>query len=252
MNKTAIMIEPDIFKNIPNLKAGQTTRKGGVSEAPYDSLNLSFNTEDEIENVKENRKRAWEHLGFREEETATAHQTHGTDVKKVDQAGKWEGYDAFITKKKGILLAVSVADCCPILIYDPIKEAVAAIHAGWKGTIHKIVSKTLQTMQSAYQTKPSDCLVYIGTCIDLCDYEVGAEVSDHFPEAFKEWDENRQKYRVDLKSTNRHWLLESGVKPENIEVSPYSTFTNADLFFSHRHSGGKTGRGMAMIGVLKG
>lgn len=249
MNKTDIIIQPDIFKKYKKVVAGQTTRQGGVSTAPYDSLNLSFNTEDDIENVTENRKRAWETFSFSEEQTATAHQTHGIAVKKVEQAGKWEGFDAFITRKKNILLAVSVADCSPILLYDPAQEAIAAIHAGWKGTIHRIVTNTLQNMESAYKTNPRDCLAYIGTCIDVCDYEVGPEVSDQFPEAFKVWDTERKKYRVDLKATNRHWLIEAGLHPENIEVSPYSTYTNDDIFFSHRKSGGKTGRGMAMIGI---
>jgi YfiH family protein len=252
MNKNDTSITPNIFKGHPSVRAGQTTRMGGVSKAPYDSLNLSFNTADTIENVRENRKRAWAVLGFKEEATATAHQVHGTKVKKVEQAGKWEGYDAFITRKKGILLAVSVADCCPILLFDPVTEAIAAIHAGWKGTLGRIVTVTLQNMQSAYQTQVKNCMAYIGTCIDVCDYEVGSEVSDHFPEPFKEWDPERNKFRVDLKATNRHWLLEAGVLPKNIEVSPYSTFSNSDMFFSHRKSGGKTGRGMAMIGMGDG
>lgn len=249
MNKNDLIISPAIFEDFRMIKAAQTTRRGGSSEPPYDSLNLSFNTEDCIEKVSENRKKVWEIMGFEEENTATARQTHGTAVKKVEQPGKWEGFDAFITRKKGILLAVSVADCCPILLFDPEREAIAAIHAGWKGTIDRIVTETLQNMQSAFQTRPKNCLAYIGSCIDVCDYEVGSEVSDRFPDAFKEWDAERKKYRVDLKATNRHWLLETGLLPENIEVSPYSTFKDNELFFSHRKSGGKTGRGMAMIGM---
>lgn len=240
---------PEIFSPFTSIVAAQSTRHGGVSPAPYSSLNIGLYTPDEQTNVDENRDRFFGALGVQESQIAGSFQVHQDQVKMVNQPEQVEGYDALITNKKNIFLTVTVADCVPILIYDAKQEVVAAIHAGWRGTVVQIVRKTLNKMQLQFQTKGPDCYAFIGTCIDLCSFEVGPEVSDQFAEAYKEWDEGRQKFRVDLKESNKAQLLGFDVPESQIEVSPFDTMTHNDTFFSHRKEAGKTGRMLAVIGM---
>jgi len=155
-----------------------------------------------------------------------------------------------VTNGPSILLAVSVADCTPILVYDARQKAVAAIHAGWRGTVAGIVHKTLIFMEKAFETNAADCFAYIGACIDECSFEVGEEVAVAFAEPFKRYDTGRGKFFVDLKKANAAQLLAFGIPESQIEISPYCTLRNADDFFSHRKDKGVTGRGMGVIGLL--
>ncbi len=238
-----------ILASFPGLVAGQSTRHGGVSPAPYASLNLGLGTADAPDNVQENRLRFFTHIGFKPEQTASSHQVHGDRVLLASLPGRYDGHDALITQEKGLLITVSVADCTPILIYDPAREAIAAIHSGWKGTSLHIVDKTIQRMGKLFGTRGSDCYAYIGTCIDGCDYEVDADVALHFEDAYRIWDGHKGKYLLDLKAANHAQLLSAGLSPEHIEVSPFSTVTHNNDFFSHRAEKGLTGRMLAVIGM---
>jgi hypothetical protein len=240
---------PSIFAAYPFLSAAESTRYGGVSEPPFQSLNLGLHTEDKPEAVRENRRRFLAACGFRPDQTAGSHQVHGAEVLWVQEAGYFSGYDALITTQPGLLLTVTVADCTPVLIFDPVNKAVAAIHAGWKGTVARIVQRTLQAMQENFGTAPSDCLAYIGTCIDYCDFEVDADVADHFENSHKYWDETKGKFLVDLKTANQSQLLHTGLVANKVQVSTFSTFTHHQHFFSHRYEKGKTGRMLAAIGL---
>lgn len=244
----SLFYKPLIFSRFDQLVAGQSTRHGGVSAPPFDSLNLSFNVGDAIENVMENRRRLFHHLGFDESQLASSHQVHDDKILLVEAPGRLDGYDALITNRVGIFLGVSVADCVPVLVFDAKSQSVAAIHAGWKGTAKHIVAKTLHEMQARFGTQAADCFAWIGTCIDECSYEVGEEVAAEFDSAFKRWDAVRQKFFLDLKAANRVQLLDFGIPASQIEVSPFSTFLHYDDYFSHRKSGGKTGRMMGVIG----
>ena len=251
MEPTAdIIIKPNIFADTPGVRAGQSTRKGGVSPAPWHSLNLGKSTGDSLENVAENRQRFCQTLGFDAARLAWSKQVHGDQIRIVTEPGGAEGFDALVTNVPGILLAVSVADCTPILVYDEKCRAIAAIHAGWKGTASGIVLKTLNLMQTLYGTSGSDCKVFIGACIDECSFEVGDEVADQFDSAHKRFDPARQKYFVDLKKANAQQCLGFGIAPEHIEISPFCTVQHNELFFSHRKEKGVTGRMMAAIGLL--
>ena len=181
---------------------------------------------------------------------AKSHQVHGVSVLMVQNPGRYEGYDALITNCKNIQLAVTIADCTPILIYDPVTKAVAAIHAGWRGTVGKIITVTLTEMAKNFGTLPKDCHAYIGTCIDVDNFEVGVEVADQFTDEFKFWNLENQKYHVDLKMANRRWLLDAGLIQSNIEVSIYSTVNNNNDYFSYRKENGTTGRMLATIGMI--
>jgi len=238
-----------LLSAFPDVIAAESTRHGGVSPAPYNSLNLGLHTADNPDNVLENRRRFFTTLGIPEDTISGAHQVHGDRILNVEAPGLHEGYDALITQKKGLFVTVGIADCTPVLIYDAGQQAVAAVHAGWKGTALAIVRKTLNAMQAAFGTQPADCYAWVGTCIDACSYEVGEEVAQHFDPAFKTWDETRRKFTVDLKSANKALLLGWGIPDAQIEVSPYSTVLDPEDYFSHRREHGITGRMMALIGI---
>lgn len=235
--------------DFPNIVAGQSTRHGGVSEGPYASLNLGISTADDPGAVAENRRRFFAALGFDADQTASAHQIHGDSILHVRAPGRYEGYDALVTTEQNLLLNVTVADCTPILVYDPVQEAIAAIHAGWKGTVLKIAAKTIQQMELLFGTRAEDCSAYIGTCIDRCDYEVDADVAGHFDEKFAVWNEEKQKFQLDLKAANRDQLLAQGLLYQNIEISPHSTASQVGDYFSHRAEKGITGRMLAVIAM---
>ncbi|MBP6811027.1 MAG: peptidoglycan editing factor PgeF [Saprospiraceae bacterium] len=244
------MIQPKIFTQFPNLAAAQSTRHGGVSPAPYHSLNLGKSTADDPANVAENRRRFCAALGFEPAQIAWSKQVHGDQIRLITEPGGAEGFDALVTNVPGILLAVSVADCTPILVYDARQQAMAAIHAGWRGTVAEIVAKTLIFMQKAFGTSGEDCFAYIGACIDECSFEVGDEVAVAFTEPFKRFDAQAGKFFVDLKKANAAQLLAFGIPEAQIEISPYCTMRHSTDFFSHRKDKGLTGRGLGVIGLL--
>lgn len=240
---------PSIFQPFPNLVACESTRLGGFSRTPYASLNLSLHTDDDPNAVEQNRKTFFESLGFSTDEVACAFQVHGTEVLLATQAGETKGYDALITNQKGLLLTVTVADCTPILIYDAGQLAIAAIHAGWRGTVGEIVIKTLEKMQNQFGTQPKDCHAYVGTCISERNFEVDADVAQHFDPAFKTWDRDRGKYLIDLKMANQRQLEECGIPARQIERSPFCTVRDNEQYFSHRKEKGTTGRMLGVIGM---
>lgn len=240
---------PTIFSEYPHLAAAQSTRYGGVSEPPFDSLNLSLHTDDDRESVLENRRRFFAACGFSPPQTAGSHQVHGTEVLTVTEPGYFAGYDALVTDQVGILLTVTIADCTPVLIFDPVRRAIAAIHAGWKGTVGRIVTEALDRMAANYGTDPVNCRAYIGTCIDHCDFEVDADVANHFSDLHKHWDGQKGKFLVDLKKANQALLTQAGLPENQIQLSPFSSFSQHRQFFSHRYEKGKTGRMLAAIGL---
>lgn len=246
-------IIPKIFQQFPELVAVESNRKGGVSKMPYSSLNLGFNTDDKPENILENRRRFFERLGIKMSRVTQSYQPHKDKILKVTRSRVYEGYDALITENANTFLSVTVADCTPILIYDAKNQAVAAIHAGWKGTVLDITAKTLQRMTDEFKTNPQDCYVYVGTCIDENSYEVGEDVAALFAYDLKRLDKTgrKPKFFVDLKKANVTQLLKCGVPENQIEVSPYSTVLDNDSYFSYRKEKGKTGRMIVLIGVKK-
>jgi YfiH family protein len=239
---------PKIFANYLHVTAAESTRHGGVSDAPYHSLNLGGSTGDKPEKVIENNHRFFDALGIPYANVAKSHQVHGAAILNVEHAGRFEGYDALITNKPNVQLAVTIADCTPVLIYDPISKVAAAIHAGWRGTVLQIVSETVLQMNQSFGSAPANCLAYIGTCIDECSFEVGEEVAGNFGSAHKRWDAEKQKFFIDLKLANKDQLLEAGLSAENIEVSTFSTVLNNEDYFSYRFENGLTGRMLATIG----
>ncbi len=243
------LLRPTIFQAFPNLIALQTTRGGGVSEGEFTSLNLGRSSGDLPDRVLKNRAILFEAIGIKEKQFVLSHQVHGDSILLAREGGNYEGYDAHITNQRGVFLAVSIADCTPILIYDAAHHAVAAVHAGWRGTAKSILYKTLRKMQETFGTKAEECFAFIGACISGKHYEVGEEVAAHFPTEVKRYDESKGKFLLDLKAANQLQLQALGVPTAHIEISPHCTYEEHDRFFSFRHSKGKTGRMFALIGL---
>lgn len=238
-----------IIQQFEQVVAAESTRHGGISPAPFASLNLGINTPDDPTNIEENRLRFCSALGILPTQLASAHHSHGTDVLYVTEPGHYESYDALITDQPNLFLAARTADCTPILIYDNQHRAMAAIHAGWRGTAAGIVSITLQAMQTRFDTRPGACFAYVGTCIDETSFEVGPEVADQFSPAFKRQDTYTGTWFVNLKSANSHQLTNFGIPASQIGISTFSTVLNNEDYFSHRAEEGKTGRMLAVIGI---
>ena len=243
------IICPEIFKQFENVAAAQSTRLGGLP-SPFGAFNLGESVGDDPTVVAQNRTLFCESLGFDKQNLAKSKQVHGLEVLVVNNAGTYEGYDALITTQKGILLAVTIADCAPILLYDKDQKTIAAVHAGWKGTLGNLVYKTLQIMQNSLGTNPAHVYAYIGTCISSKNYEVDSDVALHFEEKYRPYHPKTSKYHLDIKQHNLDQLTNFGVPLKQIEVSPYCTLADRDLFYSHRGENGKAGRMLAGIGML--
>lgn len=242
-----------------NLGAGvvafSSTRKGGVSQGNYSEFNINWYCGDSPEAIRANRLMLCRHLGIDEHRLVYPHQVHGTAIRAVDAsflslAGQaredaLEGVDAVMTDLRGVCIGVSTADCIPVLLYDPQHHAVAAIHAGWRGTAARIVQHTLRAMESTYQTDAAHLRAVIGPGISLEHFEVGDEVYQQFEEAgFDMTPISRRysKWHIDLWECNRRQLLDCGVEAGHIQKAGVCTYANAGMFFSARRLGIRSGR----------
>jgi YfiH family protein len=248
---------------ISNLTHFITTRSGGVSISPYNSLNLGLHTSDNSDQVLINRALLAEEAGIEKEKFLYASQVHSGDVKIIDSTAIENGVliqnprtDATITALPGICLMVMVADCVPVILFDPVKRVSAVIHAGWRGTIHQITSNTIHALVKHFECDPADILAGIGPSIGPCCYEVGEDVRDFVAQSFGTTEgylirkDNSFKSHFDLWYANHKQLTDYGVKPENIENSGLCTRCHPDTFFSSRASSGITGRFAAGICIL--
>ena len=230
-------------------------RSGGVSPAPFDSLNLSFSAGDAAENVIENRRRLAFSIGISPENLVFVSQCHSNEIILVNNKADAEGKkaDALLTNVPGICLCVMGADCVPVLAYDPQKKVAAAIHAGWKGTVASITSKTLEAMQLHFGCRMQDVKIGIGPSISQDKYEVGKEVYNLFKSNFGaadlifKYNAETAKYFPDLWLANKMQAMQLGVKESNIEIAEICTFSNPNEFFSARFFKNQTGRFAAGI-----
>lgn len=227
-----------------------TTRKGGISEGFADSLNLGYGVEDNVKYVEENRRRLAEFMQVPLEKLIFQRQTHSTNFKIITEKNFRDpvlNNDALITNVRGIAITTLGADCVPILLYDKKQKVVAAIHAGWKGTVNGITDKVMQCLKHEFGTNPIDIVAGIGPSICAKNYEVGPEVIDAFTQNFENHHDlisNRHgnKGHVDLWLANKTWLMRHGVPESQIEVSGICTFDEHDLFYSARYFKNQTGR----------
>ncbi len=239
-------IKAGILSGLNEVVCGMSTRKGGVSGGSF-GMNLSFNVGDEEQKVRTNRELFFAELGVDVEQAAFAGQIHSGLVRYADSPGKYPECDGLITDSPGVFLAISVADCVPILLYDPVRKVAAALHAGWRGTDARIVARGIGMLTEKFDSQPRNILAFIGPAAGECCYEVGEEVSDRFEPGFSRRTE--RKIMLDLKGLNKVQLLDAGVPEGNIEVNPLCTIMERDLLHSYRRDGPASGRMLAVIGM---
>jgi YfiH family protein len=239
--KSGLFIKPKIFDKFGNIVCGVSTRYGKQPRPPFD-FNMSFKIGDDTDAVKKNRKELFDAMGIDGSKVTFQFQTHSTVHNYVEETKFFNGSDGLYTDKKDLYLAVNVADCVPVFVYDPINAVVAGIHSGWKGTQQKIVRHTVNTLMEKFNSMPENLYVYIGPGISVNNFEVGKDVYD-----FKEV--RVAKYYVDLKKDIYTRLIRMGVKDENVEVSEFCTFRDEELFHSYRRDREKSGRMLGVIGM---
>ena len=238
------VITPSIFP--PHVRAVFTTRSGGVSDAPYASMNLGLSTADSKERVAQNRQLAAGLLGLTSDHLAIAGQVHGADVLVVDKPGLYPGYDGLVTTQKNLILSISAADCASVLIADTASNVIGACHAGWRGHVEGVVDHTIAEMIKLGAAAAS-LVAYISPCISVANFEVGEEVVAHFSDEFVVRKAEWPRPHIDLSRSIEAGLIRRGIGPENIERSHNCTFGEPERFFSHRAQKGITGRMMGLI-----
>jgi polyphenol oxidase len=226
---------------------GFTTRTGGVSKGPFSSMNLGGRVGDAEGDVEANWRRLSETTGLR---FARVRQVHGDRVVVVEAAAlPTEEADAVVTLRPGIAACVSVADCVPILIGDPRSGAVAAVHAGWRGTLAHVAARAVEVLTRTTGAHPGDLLAAIGPAIGPCCYEVSADLAQVFRDDLgaRVAEPRSVGSRVDLWLANELVLRKAGVDRERIEVLGRCTSCELETFFSHRRERGETGRQVGFI-----
>lgn len=246
--------------NLPGIRHGFMTRDGGVSERIYASLNCGLGSDDDLERVRENRRRVLRMVDILATTLLTAHQIHSPDVLVVEEEwrdGPRPKVDALVTKRAGLAIAASSADCVPILFVDPEARVVGAAHAGWRGAIGGVLQATVKQM-CALGAKPERIRAGVGPCIGPASYEVGPE----FPAPFLAQNSANARFFRPAKRAGHHMFdLESYVAAElaalklaEIEVAHRDTCAEADTFFSYRRSVLRKepdyGRHVSVIGLI--
>ena len=271
------MIQPqlDYYDMGASIIAFSSTRHGGCSKGSYAAFTINRYCGDNENDIRKNREALCQMLDISDDRLVMPHQVHGTKLVKVDDAflslnmaerqEMVEGVDALMTNLKGVCIGVSTADCIPVLLYDSGHQAVCAIHAGWRGTVKRIVVKAVEAMTEAYGTQPRQLVAQIGPGIHLDSFEVGDEVYDAFAKEGFDMESISKKYpcgnkfftlhsslftskwHIDLPMCNSLQLTTRGVLPQHIMVSPVCTFQQADDYFSARRLGINSGRIFAGI-----
>ncbi len=274
-----------VFASLPWLVHGFSTRQGGVSTVyGGKSLNLGMTPHDTKLNVERNRREFLTAAKAVDESgelwpLAQVKQIHSSIVHRVKDVAKESiAGDGMITDAPGLLLAIKTADCVPVLIVDAKRRVVGAFHAGWRGTVARIVEKGVGEMRRQFGSLPRDLRAAIGPCVRKCCYSIGTEVRAEFDSQFTYADElfdevfdsnaihirypllflNKRapghgdlgpEIHLDLVEANRRQLQDAGVREENISVVEGCTACDTKRFFSHREEFGKTGRMMAVVGI---
>lgn len=243
----------------PNINVAHafTTRLGGVSEGPYDSLNLGLSTGDRREHVLENRRRALALIGADLQRLALLHQVHSALVVEANPQVRDVQADGLVSGEEGVALVVSGADCFPVLVEDPVAGCVGAAHAGWRGVVRGIAGALIDALRTRYGSRPGDLRVALGPGVSSSAYQVGDEVIKALSDAgvplevccqpVEPTAVGRREWRLDLAAAISWQLQRAGVEPGNLWSAGRCTFLEPELFFSHRRDGPRTGRQWGMI-----
>jgi YfiH family protein len=241
--------------NRPGLKHAVFTRRGGVSPSPWASLNLGGTVGDDRSRVLENQRRALEAAGRKEGGLHEVWQVHSADVVHAHTPRGQQALiqaDAMITSNPQVTLLMRFADCVPIFLYDPARQAIGLVHAGWLGTAKRIVAQTVRAMRDAFGCQPADLLAGLGPSIGPDHYVIGDDVvqtvrQELGPQSDEVLTVRASQASLDLWLANRRLLESEGVS--SIEVAGLCTACHLDDWYSHRAEGGKTGRFGALMAL---
>lgn len=259
------LLEYGLLNACSNIFAFSTTRHGGVSQGKYASFNCTPYTGDDPHCVERNVQILCQQLPQPPQELIIPYQTHGTRAVCIDQHflqadatarhEQLQQTDALITALPGICICISTADCIPVLLYDRTHQVIAAIHAGWRGTVCGIVPHTLQAMQQSFGTRGSDLQAAIGPGISLNVFEIGEEVYEAFRQAgfpmnlISEWKPETHKHHIDLWAAIRLQLQDFGISALQVENAGICTYSQPQDFFSARRLGIRSGR--ILTGIIR-
>lgn len=251
------MIHPELryYDFGEGVVAFSSTRRGGYSKGNYGEFNINRYCGDDPQAIAQNREALCQLLGISDDQVVMPHQVHLTEVVPIDEAflslsaderqQRLEGVDALMTDISRVCIGVSTADCIPVLLYDPKHHAVCAIHAGWRGTVQRIVEVAVDQMTKTYGSRPQNIIAQIGPGISLDSFEVGDEVYEAFAKADFEMpsiSRRDAKWHIDLPLCNRLQLEALGVPASQISVAQDCTFKQPDTWFSARRLGIQSGR----------
>lgn len=248
------------WKNLKGIKHAFSTRIGGVSKGIYSSVNLGLNCGDESRLVHRNLELVSQALGCKKCSLVTGNQDHHCNIKRVsikdigtgiNKVKFKESIDGLCTNEKGVTLLIYCADCVPIYFFDPVKNCIALSHAGWRGTVSGMAKETVIKMINEFGSNPSDILVAIGPSISEENFEVDFPCAKEFMklpdfECFVNYTGD-EKYHVNLWECNKRYLLDTGIKEENITIGNVCSVKNSDLIFSHRVTKGRRGSNAALL-----
>jgi hypothetical protein len=240
------ILKPYIFNSYPEIIFGFSTRISFGVKPPY-YFNLSYSVGDDKSIVDKNRNDFFETLGLAIENVGYQRQVHSDIVKIIECGGDNGVSDALITNKKNLGLAVTVADCTPIFIYDKKNKVIAAVHSGWRGTEQKILHKTLVNLKQNFASAPENLIAYIGPSISQANYEVGSEVAEKFDCNFVLWKD--EKAFLDVSGINYNLLLDFGIPKNQIQKSELCTYEFKNILHSYRRDGSVSGRSIGVVAI---
>ena len=243
------------FQNLSQQKMCHHLVTQKNTNSPY-YFSLALHTQEEPHQIIANRNRLKEL--YPTMHFVVANQTHSSNIAVIQERQDigWsniedaiENCDALMTNVPNIMLTILTADCVPILLFDPVEKAVAAVHAGWKGTKEQIILKTVKKMQKFFKVNPKNIVAGVAPSIGKCCYEVDWNVAKYFKEVPNAYIAQGEKYMLDLPYINKAQLLKAGLKEKNIELSNICTACEVEHYFSYRKEDACSGRFMSLIGI---
>ncbi len=251
----AVVLQSPLLE-LPGLVHGFATRRGGVSQGTFQSLNFGLKGGDRPEHVRANLDRLGRRVGFAPERCYRLSQVHGREVVVIagdeDPAAVLRTpADALVTDRAGVTLGVATADCVPVLLVDPVRRAAGAAHAGWRGLAGGVLEATIATLADRFGAVPSRLLAAIGPCIGPCCYEVGEEVASALattPAALLRGDGPRP--HLDLPAAARARLVAAGLAEASISAAGLCTRCHDDLLFSYRRDRELSGHHLSVVGLV--
>ncbi len=246
--KVLNVIQFRIFKPYTSLIHAFSTRQGGHSVAPYQTLNLGFTCGDDPQNVQKNREIFFNFLSISQDRLVCPVQIHSDGIQIVDSPGIVNNCDALITRTQNLYLTVQTADCYPIFVFDPLTKTIAIIHSGWKGAAVNIAGKTIQKLKDDFYVDPGNLLAAIGPGVQMENFQVDNSVYRQFNSKYFISD-GPGHYKMNLQQTIYDQLVTAGIREEQIERNQDCTYGKEKLYYSYRRDGRDSGRMMGVIGL---